>query len=191
SPDNQTLYFTSDMPGGYGGTDLYRVAIEGDGDFGEPENLGSDINTPGDEDFAFVDSEGTLYFSSDGHLGMGGLDVFKVEARGDGFGKVENIGKDVNSRADDLSFVYYPEERRGYVASNRGGVTEDQSISIDNMYAVILIEILELIVDVKVVDSKTGSSIANAKVAMYDGADKKIADKSSDMDGNVKYNVPG
>src|SRR5690625_6601824 len=77
SPDEKYLYFTSDMPGGYGGTDLYRVSIDGDGNFGEPENLGSDINTAGDEDFAFVDSEGTLYFSSNGHLGMGGLDVFR------------------------------------------------------------------------------------------------------------------
>src|SRR5699024_4510341 len=99
SPDEETLYFTSDMPGGEGGTDLYRVAING-GEFGEPENLGPDINTAGNEDFAFIDSEGTLYFSSDGHLGIGGLDVFKAAASGNGFGEVENLGKEVNSRAD-------------------------------------------------------------------------------------------
>ena len=189
SPDEETLYFTSDMPGGEGGTDLYRVAIN-DGDFGEPENLGSEINTAGNEDFAFVDSEGTLYFSSDGHLGMGGLDVFKAEAQGDGFGEVENMGKDVNSRADDFSFAYYPEEKRGYVASNRGGVAEDQSISVDNIYGVEEIKVLELLVDGKVIDIETGNAIANANVSVYEG-NNKIADEVSNNAGEFDFKLPG
>src|SRR5690625_4595943 len=191
SPDEDMLYFTSDMPGGMGGTDLYRVAIEGDGEFGEPENLGPEINTAGNEDFPFVDSEGTLYFSSDGHLGMGGLDVFKAEARGDGFGKPENVGKDVNSRADDFSFVYYPEEKRGYVASNRAGMTEDHAISIDNIYAVNWIEVLELIVDAKVINAETGSAVPNAKVAVYDQDNNRVSERNTDRQGSIKFKLPG
>ncbi|HLS30616.1 MAG TPA: OmpA family protein, partial [Flavobacteriaceae bacterium] len=180
-----------DMPGGMGGTDLYRVAIEGDGEFGEPENLGPEINTAGNEDFPFVDSEGTLYFSSDGHLGMGGLDVFKAESRGDGFGKPENVGKDVNSRADDFSFVYYPEEKRGYVASNRAGMTEDHAIAIDNIYAVKDIIIQEIAVNTKVTDEETGEPINNASVGVYNEAGEKVDEKTSDSDGMVVFTLPG
>lgn len=191
SPDEKYLYFTSDMPGGYGGTDLYRVSIDGDGNFGEPENLGSDINTAGDEDFAFVDSEGTLYFSSNGHLGMGGLDVFRAEAQGTGFGKVENMGKDVNSRADDFSFAYYPEEKRGYVASNRGGMADDRAISTDNIYAVNDIIIQEIAVKTRVIDKETREPIKNAKVEVYNDQNKKVKEKTTDSDGRLTFNLPG
>ena len=91
SPDGKTLYFSSDMPGGSGESDLYKVAINEDGTFGEPENLGSGINTPGRENFPYIDSEGTLYFSSDGHLGIGGLDVFYAKAEGSSTGLSKEI----------------------------------------------------------------------------------------------------
>ena len=80
-PDGNFLYFSSNMPGGYGNSDIYRIEINDDGSFGEPENLGEKINTEGRENFPFVDKEGRLFFSSDGHLGFGGLDVFYIKAK--------------------------------------------------------------------------------------------------------------
>ena len=93
SQDGKTLYFVSDMPGSKGGSDIYMVAINNDGSLGMPNRLGDNINTEGKELFPYIDSNGTLYFSSDGHMGIGGLDVFYAEAQGDGFGPVNQFRK--------------------------------------------------------------------------------------------------
>lgn len=191
SPDEQTLYFVSDMPGGYGESDLYRVSINEDGSFGEPENLGSQINTPGKETFPFVDSEGTLYFSSDAHLGLGGLDVFKAEAQGNGFGEVTNMGKDVNSRSDDFSFSYFPEEKRGYVSSNRSGLaSEDAVIANDDIYRVIKIQQQEIMIYAKVIDAETGRPITAASVGVYK-QNAKMGEKSVDGTATAVFELPG
>ena len=115
SADGNTLYFVSDMPGGKGMSDIYKVTINNDGSLGKPENLGDKINTEGKEVFPFVDSSGTLYFSSDGHMGLWELDVFYAEANGASFGGVRNIGTDVNSPSDDFAFKYDPNTKEGYV----------------------------------------------------------------------------
>ncbi len=131
SPDEKTLYFASDMPGTYGESDIFKVIINSDGTYGTPENLGNKINTAARETFPFVTSEQILYFSSDGHPGLGGLDVFATKIA---FGKynntVVNVGEAVNSSMDDFTFIFNEETRRGYFASNRkGGIGEDDIYS--------------------------------------------------------------
>lgn len=131
SPDGKTLYFSSDRPGGYGSTDIYRAAIAEDGTLGTPENLGPAINTPADEQFPFIGKDNTLYFASNGHMGMGGLDVFYAKANGSGFEAVTNPGKPVNSSQDDFAF-FVDESGNGYVSSNRaGGAGSDDIYSIE------------------------------------------------------------
>src|SRR5690606_26722491 len=104
SADGSKLYFSSDRPGGFGESDLYVSQINADGSLGEPVNLGKKINTPGKETFPFVSAQNELYFSSDGHYGLGGLDVFYVKIENNDFGNLINIGPPVNSYADDFAF---------------------------------------------------------------------------------------
>ncbi len=120
SQDETKLYFSSDMPGGLGESDIYEVDINSDGTFGIPSNLGSIINTEGKETFPFISQNNDLYFSSDGHVGLGGLDIFKVGAfQKKGEWKVENIGKPINSRADDFAIIMNDDSKKGYFSSNR------------------------------------------------------------------------
>lgn len=128
SADGKTLYFVSDRPGGFGGTDLYKVSINENGLLGEPINLGGKINTSSDEFSPFIHpQENVLFFSSNGHFGIGGHDVFvaKLSANGD-VHKIENVGSPINSSRDDLFFVNNLNQTEGFVASNRqGGVGSD------------------------------------------------------------------
>ena len=128
SLDEKTLYFNSDMPGGFGQTDLYKVAVLGDDFYGEPVNLGTKINTEAKEMFPFVEKDSILYFSSNGHIGLGGLDVFKTIIQGNTFGKVENLGKPINSNKDDFSFSINRKKRVGFFSSNRKGSNGDDDI---------------------------------------------------------------
>lgn len=117
SPDGTWLYFTSDMPGGYGGKDLWRINLKERG--GSLENLGEWINTPGDEMFPYVYSDSVLYFSSDGRIGYGGLDLYKAELTKSGGWRVTNMGTPVNSPADDFGITFGKGES-GFFSSNRG-----------------------------------------------------------------------
>ena len=120
SPDGRVLYFASDMPGSRGESDLWRVVVNEDGTFGSPENLGPKINTEARETFPFVSTENILYFSSDGHPGLGGLDVFATKLSYLPFGgSVLNVGAPVNSPQDDFTYVIADDTREGYFASNR------------------------------------------------------------------------
>ena len=126
SADNKTLYFASNRSGGKGGIDLYRANIDNAGRFGRAINMGSDINTPGDEMFPYVSSDGKLYFSSDGHAGIGGLDLFTA-TRVNGEIKVEHLGIPLNSRFDDFGLVAI-DSTKGYFASNRDSGKGDDDI---------------------------------------------------------------
>ncbi len=126
SADNKTLYFSSNRSGGKGGIDLYRANIDNAGRFGRAINMGSDINTPGDEMFPYVSSDGKLYFSSDGHAGIGGLDLFSA-TRVNGEIKVEHLGIPLNSRFDDFGLVAI-DSTKGYFASNRDSGKGDDDI---------------------------------------------------------------
>ena len=118
SPDGQWLYFTSDMPGGKGGLDIWRVRITSAG-LGGVENLGEPINTPGDEAFPTFRPNGDLYFSSDGHPGMGGLDIFIASPDKTGHYQIEHPGYPLNSSADDFGMTFEGVYNRGYFSSNR------------------------------------------------------------------------
>ena len=118
SPDGKYLYFVSDAVGGFGGKDIFRARVAGN-DFGPMENLGEEINTPGDEMFPYVRDSVTLYFASNGHPGMGGLDLFKATQDSTGKWKVENLGAHINSMADDFGITFAGKEERGFFCSNR------------------------------------------------------------------------
>lgn len=185
SPDNSYLYFSSDMPGGFGSSDLYRVSLSSDGTFGTPENLGSKVNTPGRESFPFMDSEEVLYFSSDGQLGLGGLDVFYTRQSGSGFGTPTNLGEPVNSKADDFAFSYYPAKKAGYVASNREGLG-----TVDNIYQTdLILPIDETMLIVKVTDAKNNMPIDGVEVLVYDDEANEVKRGTTQSGGIAKLLV--
>ncbi len=126
STDERTLYFSSNRRGGKGGVDLYRVPIDNSGRFGRPINLGSTINTPGDELFPYVSANGKLYFSSDGHPSIGGLDLF-VASRNENEIIVEHLGVPINSIGDDFA-ISFSDSTQGYISSNRPGGKGDDDI---------------------------------------------------------------
>ncbi len=120
SPDEKILFFASDMPGTVGESDIFKVNINEDDTYGTPENLGGLINTKARETFPFVTSEGVLYLSSDGHPGLGGLDVFATKISDEKYDRtIFNVGEPVNGKMDDFTFVFNEETRKGYFASNR------------------------------------------------------------------------
>ncbi len=118
SADEKELYFVSSMPGGYGGTDLYKSTWT-DGRWSQPQNLGSEINTPGNEMFPFINTDGALYFSSDAHNSMGGLDVFITYFDGKSWASPENLNYPLNSTDDDFAYTVNKDNHSGFVSSSR------------------------------------------------------------------------
>ena len=172
SADENILYFASDMPGTLGESDIFRVSIEEDGSFGTPMNLGEVINTEARETFPFVSSEDVLYFSSDGHPGLGGLDVFATKITNDKFdGTVMNVGEPVNGRLDDFTFIFDEDTRKGYFASNR---SEGQGA--DDIYS--FIESKALVLDCQQKVSGTVRDKLSNEVLV--GATVKVIDENND-----------
>jgi len=129
SPDEKTLYFASDMPGGLGGSDIWKVEIKKNGTYGKPINLGPTVNTPERESFPFVSTDNKLYYASNGKLGLGGLDIFVSEITEDGdYQEAVNIGKPINSSMDDFGFFINTEDNSGFFTSNRAGGKGDDDI---------------------------------------------------------------
>lgn len=182
SADETKLYFASDRPGGYGQSDLYVAEINANGSIGEPKNLGPEINTPGKETFPFVSSNDELYFSSDGHYGLGGLDVFYIKMEEDGFGNLHNVGAPVNTYADDFAFGINFETKRGFVSSNR--TETDGNFVYDNIYTFIENEPLtEAIIHGCVTDKDTGEPIPGAIVTLFDPNDKVYKEITTGEEG--------
>jgi peptidoglycan-associated lipoprotein len=127
SRDGKTLYFASNRPGGAGGIDIYRTNMDASGRFSKPVNMGKDINTAGDDMFPYVSPDNRLYFASDGHPGLGKLDIF-VATRSQGVISVENLGIPFNTPQDDFGFVFYEDTDNGFFASNREGGKGDDDI---------------------------------------------------------------
>lgn len=121
SPDGTKLYFASDMPGSLGSFDIYAVDVNEDGSFGEPENLGPNINSAHREQFPFISSEDVLYFSSNGRPGFGNLDIFRSEKENGSFEEAQNLGPTVNSGNDDFAFVIKPGDDKGHFTSVNNG----------------------------------------------------------------------
>ena len=181
--DGNTMYFVSDMPGGYGFTDIYVTKKEGE-NWGTPKNLGREVNTEGREMFPYVTPEGELYFSSDGHGGLGGLDIFKVKqnSKTQKWGKIRNIGAPLNSSYDDYGFHYGTDKSYGYFSSDRPdghGLDDIYSFKDDGIY-------LEGIV----VDAETGEPICTSKVLMQAQADGSERGRTvTECDGEFEFSV--
>jgi len=174
SKDGKTLYFASDMPGGFGGTDIWKVTINKNGTYGKPENLGEKVNTPGRETFPFVDDLGTIYFSSNGRLGFGGLDVFKLEV---GANQAVNVGEPINSEKDDFGFTFNNERNVGFVSSNRKGT--------DNIYHVLPICRRDALVIVK--DATNGQVLDKVVVTMTDAYGETYEQNSTNSRGETNF----
>lgn len=186
SPDGKTLYFASDMPGTLGSSDLFKVEIKADGSFGTPVNLGSKINTPGRETFPFISDDNVIYFASDGHPGLGGLDVFATKIEGDNFSEIQNIGDPANTKQDDFGFLINSKNKIGFISSNREGGNGN-----DDIYK--FIETKPLVFTCKqllfgiVTDEETGAILANAKVTLFDEKFNKLKEITSDASGNYTF----
>ncbi len=160
SPDGNKLYFTSDMKSGFGGMDLYVCKKEGDV-WGEPENLGATINTQGNEVFPYISENGTLYFSSDGHGGLGGLDLFFSAPTELGYSVPENMGAPMNSNSDDFGITI--SGKKGYFSTNRGHKGID-----DDIFQFVNTKPNKIRYLIKLVDSVTQRQIANTHVEIKD-----------------------
>lgn len=183
SHDDLTLYFVSNIPGGYGGNDIWKLTRTSPGDtWGEPVNLGPQINTKGNEMFPFIHPDGTLYFSSDGHPGMGGLDIFKANVNELGEWTVENLRYPMNSPSDDFGIIFEKEREAGYFSSRRKDVGARGG---DNIYLFYLPPInFNIIGDVK--DDKTQKPIAKATVKLV-GSDGLIVTNETDANGSFRF----
>ena len=183
SPDGNWLYFTSDMPGGKGGLDIWRVRLSG-GTTGGVENLGEPINTPGDEEFPTFRPNGDLYFSSNGHGGMGGLDIYIAKVGNDHHYHLEHPGYPLNSQGDDFGMTFEGRYNRGYFSSNR-----NDGRGWDHIYSFELPEVIQTIKGW--VYEMDGYELPAAQVFMVgdDGTNKRLAVKG---DGSFEQEIrPG
>ncbi len=193
SKDEKSLYFASDMPGTLGGFDIYKVAINNDGTYGEPENLGATINTKHREQFPFMSENNVLYFSSDGQEGFGGLDVFRSNMVNSVFDKPVNLGATINSNVDDFAFVIREKDNKGFVSSNRTGYDRIYGFAREeNMLTKYQVEGI-------VQDKNSKELLVGALVSLFDEAgnviqDTIVGDKAYyifKIEPNKKYKVRG
>jgi len=180
SPDGLTLFFVSDIKGGFGGKDIYLVTREKlNSQWSKPRNAGPDINTSGDEVFPYVRNDGTLYFSSDGHIGMGGLDIFKAKIQPDGSWVVQNLKPPINSFADDFGIVFQNETEAGIFSSTRKGKGNDELYAFE-------MPPLKFNLTGLVKDEKTGVAIPGSVVQLIasDGTNLQVETGTS---GDFKF----
>ncbi|POS01416.1 WD40 repeat protein [Flavobacterium croceum DSM 17960] len=176
SKDGKTLYFASNMPGGFGESDIWKVQINGD-TYGTPENLGAKINSKEKENFPFITDDNILYFASTGKQGFGGFDLYKVNTTATQ--EPQNLGKPINSEKDDFSFCFNTQNNIGYFSSNRNGF--------DTIYGATTICSSQLFVNV--LNKKTGALVQNAEVAILDAKGNTITKKTVSNKGTVDYDI--
>ncbi|MEZ4886353.1 MAG: OmpA family protein [Chitinophagales bacterium] len=180
SPDGQALYFASDMPGGYGGVDMYVSYRSGDS-WGAPENLGPEINTEGHEMFPFMADDGTLYFASDALPGLGGLDLFSTMLLEDGtWSSPDNLRYPINTNGDDFAMIIDATNKKGYFSSNRSGGKGD-----DDIYS--FTKLTNIMTGV-VIDCNTQVPIEGSMVQLMDGA-KIMQKKKTTFNGTFSFPV--
>ena len=187
SPDQKRLYFASDMPGGFGGADIWRSAINKDGTFGKPQNLGEKINTEGQEMFPWFAEDGMLLFSSDGHLGLGGLDVFAAITKEDySVKKIVNVGEPVNSVKDDFALTLDSKKSKGYFSSNR-----ESGKGGDDIYTVQLLEPfkVELVLEGIVAEKGTSVILPGAKVNLKDENGNIVSSALANSKGGYSFEL--
>ena len=180
SSDGQTLYFVSDMDGGFGGKDIWKIEQISDG-WGEPENLGPEINSPGNEMFPFIRDNGELYFSSDYWPGMGGLDLFKaIYNTTDDRWEVFNMQSPMNSSGDDFGITFLPKKDKGMFSSNRKGSYGDDLFSFE-----LPPKIFKIDGEIMNAESNTNEPNAFIRVIGTDGTNLKVRS----IDGKFQYNM--
>jgi outer membrane protein OmpA-like peptidoglycan-associated protein len=185
SPDEKTLFFASDMPGTHGLSDLFKVKINDDGSFGNPENLGDTINTEGRETYPFVSDNNELYFASDGQPGLGGLDIFITRLAKDGtYKEVLNVGEEANSAKDDFGLIIDFKTKKGFLSSNRdGGQGSDDIYKLIETRPIWCEQILSGIVT----DQQTKAILPNTKLILMDDSFNKIKETVSDANGKYEF----
>ncbi len=185
SADGKRLYFQSNMPGGFGLFDIYMAPVNDNGTVGDAVNLGQKVNTEGNEKFPYSSDNGTLYFSSDGHLGLGSMDVFYTKEIDGKMAPVRNVGIPVNSNADDFAFVMNEESGEGYVSSNReGGKGSDDIYMLKKLQP-----ICDVLITATIVDATTGKPLSGAMASIVDDQGNKMASKLSNENGIAEFIV--
>ena len=187
SPDGNYLYFVSDMPGGFGGADIYRSKINPDGTIGNPSNLGASINTEGQEMFPWLSADGLLFFSSNGHIGLGGLDVFVCTVESDGkFANLTNAGKPLNSQRDDFGFNFNQDGLTGHFSSNReGGKGSDDIYSFEMTRPFVF----KVLLTGRALDKDNNTALAGSEIVLKDKSGKIVATTIADKEGNYSFQV--
>lgn len=180
SPDEKTMYFASDMSGSFGNSDLYKVSIDSNGKFGTPENLGPTINTEGRETFPFVDADNNLFFASDSHPGLGGLDIFEAKFNNNSFDKPVNIGKPLNSSMDDFGYVTN-RDGLGFFTSNR-----EEGKGHDDIYT---FKVCTHTLSGLITDIDTKEILPNSKVILFDDKMNKISETNSSEKGAYSFKI--
>ncbi|MFH0759037.1 MAG: OmpA family protein [Bacteroidota bacterium] len=178
SPDGKILYFVSDMPGGLGENDIWKVTSDG-GSWGDPVNMGEEINTPGNELYPYVHADGTLYFSSDSRVGLGGLDIYKAVEDETGAWKLENMRPPINSPEDDFGIVFEGEVEKGFFSSSRKGHGNDEIFSF-------VLPPLEFDVNGVVKDERTDQILPGSTVRSV-GSDGITVESTTGDEGSFRF----
>lgn len=185
--DGKVMYFASDMPGGFGGADIYRIEQQEDGSWGEPVNLGSEVNTEGNEMFPFYqEDQGILFFASNGHFGLGGLDIFvSPEFESGEYRKVLNAGAPLNTNSDDFALIVDEKMRKGFFSSNREGGRGD-----DDIYAFELLKPFTFGKLIKgTVKDKEGNILSGVTIQLFDDQGTVVEEITTGEDGSYQFNV--
>ncbi len=181
--DGKTMYFASDMPGGYGGTDIYITQKNENGEWSKPVNLGKDINTEGNEMFPFIHKNGLLFFASDGLLGIGGLDVFVSKKTNNAWAEPKNLGTPINSSYDDFALILNDKMKSGFFSSNREDGKGD-----DDIYSFKLLKPITFDVMIKgKVKDTYGNPLANSEVILFDQEGNPLKTISTDENGVFQF----
>jgi outer membrane protein OmpA-like peptidoglycan-associated protein len=175
SPDGKTLYFASDRPGGQGMADIWKVVLHDDGSFGTPENAGSLINSPGKDAFPFIHPDGRLFFTSDGHVGLGGFDIFTTDGE-----IIINLGAPINTGTDDFSLKFNSDGTSGYMASNRKRKGDD------DIYAFAKIPPCTGVITIMAKDTQR-QPLSNATITIIDLADNSVQTQQTDTLGRYAF----
>lgn len=184
SVDEKYLYFSSDMPGTKGLSDIFRVTIGEDGTYGDPENLGDTVNTEGRENFPFISNQNILYFSSDGHIGLGGLDVFQIDLQSAN-SVVKNVGSPINSSKDDFRYVVDAQDQTGFITSNReGGKGDDDIYKFKKEYRG-----CKYLVEGVVLNKNTQTPISKVSIKFYDQNNVEQQDLVADQEGKFRLQL--
>ncbi len=179
--DGKRLFFASDMPGGYGGTDIY-VSYLTDGSWGTPQNIGPKLNTEGQEMFPYLNGD-YLYFSSDGHGGLGGLDLYRATLVRDDVVELKNLGYPMSSSFDDFSLIITKDDHYGYFSTNR-----DDTVY-DNIYYFVYDKEGDIFVRGTVINNHDNTTIAESRVKLMDNDGKVLKDTLSDSEGNFEFRL--